>query len=224
MDLFFSREIAPYGKTWEKWAALWCRWLLSIPKQHNPALDNDGRNSAKDQNDHHVWFLAGSFGNEATVKRTCVIPSGSAIFFPIIVKECSFAEDTDLRTEEELIGRSRNDMEYVTSTELTLDNLSINDFSQFRFQSETFEIDFPKDNVYDLESQRTISTCNGYWAFLKPLCPGVHHLSFSAEALLPDGYVVTRDIESLSVYKPIQDYIKANSSMKIEVAYELIVR
>jgi hypothetical protein len=224
MDMFFSRKVAPYEKTWEQRAALWCRWLLSIQKQHNPALDNDGHNSAKDQNDPDVWFLAGSFGNETTVNRTCFIPNGSAIFFPIIVKECSFAEDTDLRTEDELITRSSNDMDYVTRTELTLDGTCVHDFNQFRLQSETFKLDFPKDNVYDVEPQSTISTCNGYWVFLKPLRPGMHHLIFLAEALLPEGYVVTTDIKRLGVYKPIHEYVKANSSMKIEVAYKIIVR
>ena len=88
--------------------ALWCNWSLSIPKRTNPALDVTGRHCAVNQDNKDVWFLTGSFGNLVPINRKCRIPIGRAIFFPVLVKEDSLAEDIDLKTDDELTTRSRD--------------------------------------------------------------------------------------------------------------------
>ena len=58
--------------------------------------------------DPNVWFLAGTFGNVNLIRRKCIVPLGKAIFFPILEKEDSFAEDVDLRSELELASRAES--------------------------------------------------------------------------------------------------------------------
>ena len=57
--MMYPRQFKPFGKSWEKWSAKWCNWLLSIPRERNPADDETGINSSQDQVDENVWFLAG---------------------------------------------------------------------------------------------------------------------------------------------------------------------
>src|SRR6266496_2548805 len=98
MDDYCNSNIGvfePSSKTYAQWCAEWCEWLLSIPKGNNPVFDDTGQNSAHNQKGS-VWFLAGTTGGHA--HRKCIIPAGMGILFPIVEKECSFAEDKDLKT------------------------------------------------------------------------------------------------------------------------------
>src|SRR5438477_4906306 len=74
-------EVQTYGTTYGELSARWWQWLLSIPAAVNPNLDPSGANCALGQYDD-VWFLAGAFGG--TAARTCPVPAGKPIFFPLI--------------------------------------------------------------------------------------------------------------------------------------------
>jgi len=108
--------------SWEKWAARCCNWMLSIPKRNNPSMDMTGNQCSCNQVDENVWFLTGTFGNMKRIRRKCTIPSHKAIFFPILEKEDSFAEDTDLTKEIELVTRSQNAMDRVMFMEAYIDS------------------------------------------------------------------------------------------------------
>src|SRR4051794_6421772 len=74
----------PHGQTYSQWAAEWWQWAFETPASVNPVLDLTGEHCAEGQMDH-VWFLAGTFGTvPASVVRTCTIPTGTALFFPLI--------------------------------------------------------------------------------------------------------------------------------------------
>ena len=76
--------------------------LFQFQRKCNPITDLTGRYCCEGQKSP-VWFLAGTFGN--SVRRKCSIPHHSAIFFPIIEKECSFAEER--RPADNRISASR---------------------------------------------------------------------------------------------------------------------
>ena len=163
----YERNLHPVGKSWEKWAAMWCNWL-SIPKKKNPAIDETGKYCSLNQTNENVWFLTGTFGNLVPVKRKCTIPPGKAIFFPILEKEDSFQEDQDLKTEEELKKRSTDATNRLIHVEATIDGQKVDRLENYRVQSEVFDLTFPEDNVYDLRPGLTRSVCDGYWLFIKP--------------------------------------------------------
>jgi hypothetical protein len=74
-------QSSSHGQTYGEWAADWWTWVQSIPADINPVLDATGADAAVDQTGS-VWFLAGSFSGDA--ERTVTIPTGKALFFPII--------------------------------------------------------------------------------------------------------------------------------------------
>jgi hypothetical protein len=58
-DFLYERNVHPFGISLEKWAARWCKWMLSIPKKKNPSIDETGKYCSMNQNDKNVWFLTG---------------------------------------------------------------------------------------------------------------------------------------------------------------------
>lgn len=70
-------------------SAEWWQWVYSIPQPYtadaalsNPLLDTSGAYCMVGQRGA-VWFLAGT-GGSGQVKRSCSIPEGASIFFPVI--------------------------------------------------------------------------------------------------------------------------------------------
>ena len=108
--MVFPPNSKPYGRTFSEWAEQWIKWAFSIPKAVNPIVDLNGENCSQGQK-FPVWFLAGTFGK--SVKRRCSVPRDLGIFFPIIEKECSYAEEGDqLKTESDLCNRATSLMEW----------------------------------------------------------------------------------------------------------------
>lgn len=222
--LMYPRNYRPFEKSWEKWIAIWCNWLLSIPRDKNPAVDETGKNSSQNQVDANVWFLAGTFGNNIPVKRKCTVPKSKAILFPIVNKEDSFAEDLDLIHEEELSMRARESMDRLICLQLVVDGKRLSNLREYRVLSEFFDLTFPENNVYDVNLGITRAVCDGYWAFLRPLPVGSHEIYFSAQVFLPKDDEVTKQIKNSSIFSPIAEDIDKNSRLKIEVTYELRVK
>lgn len=212
----------PFGKSWEKWAAIWCKWMLSIPKKKNPSLDETGKYCSINQNDENVWFLTGTFGNIVPVKRKCTIPAGKAIFFPILVKEDSLEEDSDLKTELELIKRSSDATNRLVHMEATINWEKVDQLERYRVQSEVFDLTFPEDNVYNVRAGLTRSVCDGFWLFIKPLQIGKHYIYFKGETSLQEAFTLNQ-LKSSEVYTPIWENVNKNLTFKLEVSYELAI-
>jgi hypothetical protein len=210
----FAIDSTPFDKTYEEWTTKWFQWLLSIPKDVNPATDQTGGNHAQNQAGE-VWFLAGTTGGFA--RRACTIPSGRAIIFPVIAKECSFAEDSDLKTEEELIGRAREVMDHLNLIQVTIDTIHLDGIKNFRVSSKScFDILYPENNIYGLKPGHTRSAYDGYWVFIRFLSVGYHQIHFRGEITFPEDSIL---VELARRYNKIQD-----NSFRTEVIYDLIVK
>jgi hypothetical protein len=221
-DLLYDRYECPFSRRWEKWVTMWYSWMISIPKKENPCLDETGISCSINQNDRNVWFLAGTFGNTVPIRRKCTIPLGRAILFPLLVKEDSFAEDSDLKTEPELVKRAKDATDKLLYMEATLDGERIEHPEKYRVQSEVFDLKFPDDNVYDVSSGITRSVCDGFWLFIKPLESGEHVLRFAGETALAEPF--TRDrMKNTRAYAPIREHINSNLTFKLEVSYSLTI-
>jgi hypothetical protein len=68
-------------QTYQELAAARWNWALQFPAATNPVEDPTGESCHLGQQGP-VWFLAGTFGG--TVTRTCTIPEGKFLFFPIV--------------------------------------------------------------------------------------------------------------------------------------------
>lgn len=200
VDLVFPKGSSPYGLGYDEWSAKWWVWLLSIPGEMNPSNDIDGSNCAIDQSGP-VWYLAGSQG-ELQV-RHCSLPAGKAILFPVLTSECSYAENRDLRTPDELLECAKNEHEgYISrSMVLKVDGTPIV-VDDFRVQSTLFNFTFPPANVFGAPPGPTQGVSDGWFVMLKPLSPGQHTIEFSGEvrkAAIEAGGFSTAVIYNLDV-------------------------
>ncbi|MBV9179570.1 MAG: hypothetical protein JO327_12115 [Nitrososphaeraceae archaeon] len=165
-----------YGLTAGEWTAKWWQWALSIPKSNSPFSDKTGQNCGLNQNGP-VWFLAGTTGGSQ--ERTCTIPAGKAILFPIVNNECSTAEYPADKTESALRSCATGFIDHTTTLQTSVDGINLNNLKQYRIQSPLFNFIFPKDNIYGVAPGPTQAVSDGYWILLQPLSPGKHNIHFN---------------------------------------------
>jgi hypothetical protein len=178
----FPSNSHPYGLTYGQWSAKWWQWAVSIPSPNSPITDTTGENCDVNQQGH-VWFLAGTTGNpiDEPVMRTCTIPEGTAILFPMINAEWSTAEGncpnpvlppTDLR------ACAKSFMDGVTFLQASIDGVPLNNLQTFRAESPLFQFTAVEDNPFAIPEGTTDSVADGFWVMLPPLRPGTHTISF----------------------------------------------
>ena len=173
----YTSDSKPYGLSYGEWTAKWWTWLMSIPTNVNPASDSSGTNCAQSQAGP-VWFLAGSTTGKA--ERSCAIPSGKAILFPIQDAECSYAEYPKLKTESDLRNCAVSQMNSTTHVEATIDGVSLQNQQMPRIQSPLFSFTFPENNLFGASAGPSQSVADGYYVLLHPLSLGKHDIGFKA--------------------------------------------
>jgi hypothetical protein len=180
----YSKDDKPYGLTYGQWTANFWKWMISIPEGNNPNNDPTGEKCATNQGDRNVWYLAPTFGGSA--ERTCTMPSGKAILFPLLVSECNPLENPGLKTDAELrsCAMQAND-QGSRSMEVILDGVRLRNLENYRVQSELFDLSFPEHNAFSVKPGSTKAISDGFWVFLKPLPAGKHELEFSASIIDP---------------------------------------
>lgn len=158
------------------WSKAWWQWAGSFDRADSPVADRTGTNCHLKQ-DGPVWFLAGTYGTQRTI-RTCKVPRDKYLFFPLInyvvmpttqTASCgaaccpSFAQTAKSITDE------------PSNLVLELDGRRIHDLARYRqATTECFDmgaLSEPKYRVFP-------STANGYYVMLRPLSPGKHVLNF----------------------------------------------
>jgi hypothetical protein len=141
------------SRDFKKLSAEWWQWALSIPTFVNPQLDPSGDNAVIGQHGT-VWFLAGVFNgfNGGTVIRSCSVPEGTELFFPVI-------NDIEINTPNvcgslptnvsvrDLRATAATHINGAINLSVTLDGKTIKDLR--RVKSEVFEVALPADNVFD---------------------------------------------------------------------------
>jgi hypothetical protein len=157
------------------WSRAWWQWAGSFDRADSPVADRTGRNCHLKQNGP-VWFLAGTYGTQRTI-RICTVPRDKYLFFPIInyvVMPDSGAACTAAccasftQTAREITDQPFNLI-------LDLDGRRIEDLASYRqFTTQCFDMGAraePKHQIYP-------SAANGYYVMLRPLSPGKHVLNF----------------------------------------------
>ena len=167
----FSIDSNPYNVTYSDWTAKWWQWMLSIPANQSPGADRTGQYCGLQQ-EGPVWFLAGTFGGEQ--KRSWTIPEGKALFFAPINGECSYAENPDKKSEEDLRQCAKALQDQVKTIIVTIDGVKLENLDKYRIQSPLFTVDLPKSNNFGVEPGPTQAVSDGNWVFLKPLSSGNH--------------------------------------------------
>jgi hypothetical protein len=171
-------------------SAEWWQWALSIPTSVNPQKDTTGDNAVVGQRGP-IWFLAGVFGGSTgTVTRTCSVPQGTALFFPVI-NQINFntpnvcGQGSGNLPVSDMRAASAAFIDGATNLSVTVDGIAI---KKRRVQSRVFAIALPKDNVFvplcaQLGAGGVFSPAvdDGFYVLLDPLSVGHHTLHFHAE-------------------------------------------
>jgi hypothetical protein len=179
--MIFHPHSKPYNLTYGEWTAKWWQWAYSIPRDVNPAYDDTGKYCSENQRGP-VWFFPGTYGK--SVIRECIVPTGTAILFPILNSECSFAEFPELKTTKDLSICAKTFQDQVTDLHTSIDSQEIpkKTLEKYRIQSPPFNFSLPENNILGLPANTTTSAISdGNWVFVKPLNPGKHEISFMGD-------------------------------------------
>jgi hypothetical protein len=173
-----------------KLSAEWWQWALSIPNFVNPQVDLTGDDAAVGQRGP-IWFLAGKWGG-GTATRSCSVPQGAALFFPVTNAVGINAPGVCVGPIESVNQVRKDAADLISgSTNLlvTLDGVVIK--IPPRVQSKLFSVALTEDNVFDTPNCNvpagiySPAAGDGFYVLLPPptIRPRGHTLHFHAETL-----------------------------------------
>jgi hypothetical protein len=202
-----------FGKTYEEWSVAWWQWIFSlpaIPPENHPLIDKTGAACAAGQQGD-VWFLAGllSLDELTQATRDCAIPSGKALFFPIL-NSASDNLDGDPSTTfnaQELTTFCR-DGTHPASLLVEVDSVQLQAPTHYVIKPTWFTYTIPTEgnSIYDLfgielpdgfppDFPDPGAVSCGYYVMLSPLSAGAHTLHFAATASNGFQYDVTYNLD-----------------------------
>jgi hypothetical protein len=158
--------------------AEWWKWVLEIPTPMNPLID---ANPCDVNQQGDFFFLAGVLETSGHIERTCTIPEGKAIFFPVYNAFSTFdPPPPDLIGALEFV---KDNVKQANNLKASVDGTNIN-VNKLRSLTIPFEFTLPPDNIFGITNPPDLgpykAIADGYWVALKPLSVGNHEISFSA--------------------------------------------
>jgi hypothetical protein len=120
------------------------------------------------------------------VTRSCTVPCGKPLFFPLLTVECSNVEADPFfganPTDRLVCAQQLGDLIDVGSLKTTIDGVDVTSLNRFRVAGPDTDFKMsPTDNVlFVMGASKGFSTTDGYWLMLKPLSGGNHVLHFEA--------------------------------------------
>ncbi len=182
----------PYGITYGEWSAKWWQWAYSMPVNNHPLFDTADCGTGQSGK---VWFLGASFSPTTTpsgvvsiATRDCTVPTGKALFFPIVNSEASTVEGNGA-TFEELLANATRFQDFAANLSAEVDGVSIQKLNNYRVQSQLFTFGpLPDNNVLQslgvgaaTPGITSDSVADGVYLMLSPLSAGHHTIHFHGE-------------------------------------------
>lgn len=175
-----------FGDSLKELSAQWWQWAFSIPVASNPLTDPTGANCMVGQRGS-VWFLAGSTSG-GTIRRTCAVPEGVTLFFPIIngfnLNTPGVCGSPNVNfSVAELRAQLTPVLDGATGLSAKVDNKPVR---YRRVRSEPFSGTFPAANIFAEPcapagfpaGTYSPGVDDGYYVKVDRLAPGVHTLAF----------------------------------------------
>ena len=176
-----------FGHTYGEWSAKWWQWALSLPAAGHPLID--GTDCSIGQTGK-VWFLGGSFASNTAV-RTCTVPAGTALFFPIL--NTIFAE-TGSDTDEIALAAVHGNIDQVLSAALkVVGKAARNLIACYRTDSPFFDVSLPPTGGLfgpDFDGAVLRSVADGIYVMLAPLSVGQHTIHFTGASSADGGFTL----------------------------------
>lgn len=166
-------------------ATSWWQWALETPASENPLTDTTGQFAAVNQSGP-VWFLAGNPGG--TTVRTITVPSGKALFFPIVnvfdVEDATikgggvfFLVPHPVQTAQAFVATV---IATATGLSAEVDGTPIPITTANLEQSTPFGLHLPADNILGVPAGAYFPAIDsGYYVLLSPLSAGQHTIHWA---------------------------------------------
>ncbi len=112
-----------FGKTYAEWSVNYSQWLYSLPATNSPILDTGDCSAGQSG---PVWFLPSTFGCTTTT-RSCTIPAGVALFFPIAwgAADNTDCPSYDTFSVEQLVGFASGFPDSSSGMSCTIDGVPV---------------------------------------------------------------------------------------------------
>jgi hypothetical protein len=202
LDYVVDPNSVVFARTFSEWDSEWQQWAYSIPVANHPLFDKGDCTVGQSG---PVWFLGGKFcaNGDTTcstnnVQRSCSIPKGKMIYFPVYNAEDSALEENvnehpgDVNYQQ--IGYMRQNWDpWVAGAPpadyAIIDGVKVPHLENYKVQSTVFGFTIPYDNylkaVYPPPNNFQAGTCypavdDGEYLMLAPLPPGNHTIQFGA--------------------------------------------
>lgn len=158
-------------------------------------FDTTGANCAAGQSGK-VWFLAGVFGGSVT--RTCTVPAGKALFFPVLnavfgsgVFDCEPTAPGVCDVAALRAGAAAR-MDNPISLAVSIDGVAVQHLKAYRVPSPVFSLTFPAGAIFGLpEGAFSPNVGDGYYVMLTPRSAGPHTIYLKGVANNGDSVEVT---------------------------------
>ncbi|MGH8491912.1 MAG: hypothetical protein ACRERR_02220 [Moraxellaceae bacterium] len=157
----------------------WWQWAMSASRSDSPVADLTGASCHVGQRGE-TWFLAGGFGS-SKIRRTCVVPKGKSLFFPIInmVYWPTRYATTFTCEQAKTLAALNNDTAIDLFAEINGE--AIGSLKQYRLAStKCFDV-FARVPASLGPYKAFPSATDGYWLYIKPLPQGRHVLKFGGK-------------------------------------------
>jgi hypothetical protein len=193
----YTKDSVVFNRTLADWSAAWRQWADSMPAKKHPLFDTA---SCSEGNSGPVWFLGGRFCspdvnpdcNNAPAVRSCEVPKGVALYFPVLNFACLDKEAANGLCLEagpfipQIRKVAAENIDQTTSLEVSVDGkrLKGNLLEDFRVQSTVYTSLLPEGNLYQALGEPVIGlgsyvgVDDGVYVMLKPLSKGNHTLNF----------------------------------------------
>lgn len=192
-DVSVSPTTAVGGKSQGEWSSLWWQWAGSFDRSDSPVADRTGRFCQSKQSGP-VWFLAGTYGTQRTV-RTCKVPKDKYLFFPLI-NYVVFPMDSETCSTAccaTYTNKARSITDAPSDLILEVDGTRLEQLQTYRQVSPAC---FDLGALSSPSSRIFPSAANGYYVMLKPLAPGKHVLNFGGRLPgMSQAVTYTLDVE-----------------------------
>jgi hypothetical protein len=188
----------PYGASYALWGTAWWQWIFSLPARAPDGLPNplftDGAVDCSFGQSGQVWFLAGRIcftcnGVVTTAHRSCKVPTGTALFFPLLNGEADNIATTPALTLDQLKALAAQNAE-ASELHASIDGSPLANLFSYRAAFAPFRFTVPAiDNIFQLFGFSVPGTdwpntsvfpvaSDGYWLMVEPLPPGSHTINF----------------------------------------------
>ena len=173
-------QSSPHGATYAQWSARWWQWAFSTPATPEGPFGEGAVDCGQQQPNRKVWFLTGPHNTSGMVERTCTIPPGTALFFPLLNVECSDQEPAPFfgATAAERQVCVQQNLFQIANLSATVDGQPVEDLGSYIVISPDFAFVAAEGNPTGVTMSGN-STSRGAFLMLNPLPRGEHTISFS---------------------------------------------